>query len=842
VQRRVANGCAAGSSIRAIAQDGTVTCQSGSGYTAGEGLALAGTEFRVVDGGVTEGKLAFDPATQSELDTGLTSLNADNLTTGTIPNNRLGGAYSNTLTFSNSSNTFIGHTFLGSQGVFTSPTGSMTPLTVRGATGQTENLQTWKDAAGNAVAGVSADGAFQGDGSSLTGLDASNLASGTVPDARLSGDVARNSSLSTAGTINDPSNPLEWTKLKNVPGVVADPSQLQRRVFDTCATGEAIRAVHDDGTVACEPISGGGGGGGWSMTGNAGTDSSNFIGTSDNQPLNLKVNGQRALRLEPKAQSPNVIGGHGENSVTPSTVGATIGGGGSSSAPNVALAEDFGTIGGGEGNVATGAHATVAGGNRNRAASTASTVGGGIQNFAAFDATVAGGEGNTASGDGSSVGGGFSNHAEGQRAVVPGGSFNEAIGSFSFAAGSDAHADHFGSFVWGDGGSSTHTTGMSQFVVRASGGLHLLDGQLFCEGCVTLSDIDPKAMPGIKGYCALAQANPHSFPDAPCRKRLETVDTLGHVTSIAIGTDSNPVLGYWGPGNVLKVARCSDPGCAGRTLQTLDTITFASASIAIGTDGNPVISYAPSDGSLKVARCGDPACAASTLRTLDTFAGQTSIAIGTDGNPVISYTGPGGLLKVAHCDDAACTTSSLRSLDTFGKYTSIVIGTDGNPVISYAGPGFALKVARCGDPVCTASTRQTLDTHSFDTSIAIGTDGNPVVSYEGSASGTELKVARCGDPACVESTLKTLDAVVASVAPISMAIGIDGNPVVSYVGPASALKVASCSDAGCSAATLQTLDSSGDFPSIATGTDGIPVVSYSGPGNVLKVARPAISN
>ena len=49
LQRRVSSSCTAGSSIRAIAADGTVTCETDDGatYTAGDGLDLAGNEFAV---------------------------------------------------------------------------------------------------------------------------------------------------------------------------------------------------------------------------------------------------------------------------------------------------------------------------------------------------------------------------------------------------------------------------------------------------------------------------------------------------------------------------------------------------------------------------------------------------------------------------------------------------------------------------------------------------------------------------------------------------------------------------------------------------------------------------
>ncbi len=40
-------------------------------------------------------------------------------------------------------------------------------------------------------------------------------------------------------------------------------------------------------------------GGSWKLAGNAGTTGSDFLGTTDNQPLNLRVNNARSLRLEP---------------------------------------------------------------------------------------------------------------------------------------------------------------------------------------------------------------------------------------------------------------------------------------------------------------------------------------------------------------------------------------------------------------------------------------------------------------------------------------------------------------------------------------------------------------
>ena len=87
----------------------------------------------------------------------------------------------------------------------------------------------------------------------------------------------------------------------------------------------------------------------WQSAGNSGTSPAygNFLGTKDNQPLELKVNGLRALRLEPNANGvPNLIGGAASNMATNGT-GITIGGG--------------------SGNTVSGTNSTVPGGNSNSA-------------------------------------------------------------------------------------------------------------------------------------------------------------------------------------------------------------------------------------------------------------------------------------------------------------------------------------------------------------------------------------------------------------------------------------------------------------------------------------------
>ena len=272
----------------------------------------------------------------------------------------------------------------------------------------------------------------------------------------------------------------------------------------------------------------GGGSSGWSLTGNSGTiPGTDFMGTTDNEPLEIWVNNTRALRLEPGNGSPNVVGGIG-SVVNSSVGGATIGGGeyntvgfNSGNGPTIGgglqntVSNLYPTVSGGEYNQATANGATVGGGYQNTASGGQSTVGGGVQNTASgtgafiggggYDgttssgnmaqspastavagvansatasyATVVGGYGNTASGEGAFVGGGFNSTASGFAATMPGGVGNLASGSYSFAAGDGAQAVNNGSFVWADFSSGYFpSTANNQFSVRAGGGVRFVTG------------------------------------------------------------------------------------------------------------------------------------------------------------------------------------------------------------------------------------------------------------------------------------------------------------------------------------------------------------------------------
>ncbi len=261
-------------------------------------------------------------------------------------------------------------------------------------------------------------------------------------------------------------------------------AEVQRRVNGMCSAGAAMRAINPDGSVLCEFT----GGNAWGLNGNTGTNpNSHFLGTTDAQPLIVKVNSITAARVEPTSaiggSEVNWIGGSANNQIVGSARGGFIGGG----TTNL-IQDSFSTVAGGQNNQVlstTGAQfATIAGGVNNRVLASNGTVGGGISNVAGMESsTVSGGSSNNASGELANISGGSLNTASGLASSVPGGLFNVAGGDYSLAAGRNARVrtpaqagngnGDLGTFVWASNGTEFTSTGSYQFLVDANGGIGL---------------------------------------------------------------------------------------------------------------------------------------------------------------------------------------------------------------------------------------------------------------------------------------------------------------------------------------------------------------------------------
>lgn len=299
--------------------------------------------------------------------------------------------------------------------------------------------------------------------------------------------------------------------------------------------------------------------GGWNLTGNAGTTpGTNYIGASDNQALQLRVNNSRALLIQPNVTgSHNLVGGYNGNSVTAGAYGGVIAGGGIIGYLNT-VTDHFGAVGGGsanragndDGDPSNGEYATVAGGNGNVAWGEESAIGGGAGNQTAgngaavgggawnsasasyaaigggyhnsatsYAATVAGGNYGSAAADYASIGGGSSNAVSGQYgavsggnmntaggwyATVPGGALSTANGNYSFAAGRRAFAGHDGAFVWADSQDADFpSTATNTFRVRAQNGMVFVANNSSLGGLVNNEGIGD----GLRMYTYASQGN-----------------------------------------------------------------------------------------------------------------------------------------------------------------------------------------------------------------------------------------------------------------------------------------------------------------------------------------------
>ena len=122
------------------------------------------------------------------------------------------------------------------------------------------------------------------------------------------------------------------------------------------------------------------------------------------------------------------------------------------------------------------------------------------------------------------------------------------------------------------------------------------------------------------------------------------------------------------------------------------------------------------------------------------------------------------------------------------------------------------------------------------TSLAIGVDGLPIISYAtytySPTNTISLKIAHCNNLACTSAISTTVDNSANYVGrDTSIAIGIDGLPIISYYDNTNGnLKVAHCNNITCTSVISTTVDSSigdvGQFTSLAIGIDGLPIISY----------------
>lgn len=336
---------------------------------------------------------------------------------------------------------------------------------------------------------------------------------------------------------------------------------------------------------------------------------------------------------------------------------------------------------------------------------------------------------------------------------------------------------------------------------------------------------------------------------------IATVDigAVGQASSLAIGVDGLPAMTYRnGSDGSLLFAKCENLDCSSAIRESIEDASGEIArgdysSLRISASGKPLVAWYDSvDDNLAIARCANADCSdADVLRTLvdtpDDTGREAAMVLGAGGRPLIAYVNTSlHSLEFATCEVPSCTNVSVAAVDddpvnSLGTGADVALGADGMPVIVYLDTtADAVLVAKCAVEDCSAGTvlnvldAQVPTTLGADPAIAIGVDGNPVISYF-DEDDLALKVAHCSDPACAGAVAtRLIDDQSDGDAGRHSAIAIrpDGAPVVSYqrwgadgVGGAdgAALRVAECSSADCSGAVrIVVIDSR---PGEITGSD-----------------------
>jgi len=316
---------------------------------------------------------------------------------------------------------------------------------------------------------------------------ASNLL-GAVPAAQLSGTIG---SAQLAGAY---SNPLNFSNAAN---------QFSGTFNGNGGALSNVNAAALGGLAASNF---------WQTSGNTGTSpSANFLGTTDNQPLEFRVNGQRVLRLTPNSTGgPNLLGGSVANVIAPGIVGGVIIGGGSTSyfgTPYTnSIASDFDFIGGGAGHSigtnspfstiiggtvnqigANNSDVFIGGGNGNQIQDTSgfSTISGGLVNqigTSSSQATVGGGGSNLIGSNDTeaTIGGGGGNRILDNSAgsTIAGGSSNQILTnstSATIAGGQVNQIRSFSDYSFIGGGNRNMVTN-SQYAIIGGGDFNAIVG------------------------------------------------------------------------------------------------------------------------------------------------------------------------------------------------------------------------------------------------------------------------------------------------------------------------------------------------------------------------------
>ena len=270
----------------------------------------------------------------------------------------------------------------------------------------------------------------------------------------------------------------QQTPASGIQGTISN-SQLPTSVVSNGATGVSLSGTFNGNgaglaNVNAAALSGLTASNFWQLGGNN-VGPNQFIGSTNNQPVEVRAGGLRVMQLssEPDWGTVRVAGGSGVNLAT--GYGATIAGGGATNFLYVPrpwtnfASGNFSAVGGGAGNKSFGEFSDVAGGRENVANGDYTFIGGGTGNSNnATLAVIGGGAGNVNGGVNGTIGGGSFNRIVAQDATIAGGTDNFAAAQASAIGGGSGNIAGGAGATVGGGGFNGFVSGGNQALGSAS--------------------------------------------------------------------------------------------------------------------------------------------------------------------------------------------------------------------------------------------------------------------------------------------------------------------------------------------------------------------------------------
>jgi hypothetical protein len=184
------------------------------------------------------------------------------------------------------------------------------------------------------------------------------------------------------------------------------------------------------------------------------------------------------------------------------------------------------------------------------------------------------------------------------------------------------------------------------------------------------------------------------------------------------------------------------------------------------------------------------------------------------------------------CGQADARTSAAAAAPAIQRL-AFAVPADGRPLLAYhhAGQGL-IHVARCLNTRCAGPLRPRAlpgpGPVGAGLSMAIGANGHPLISYQNAAT-LSLEVAACLNADCSSVRSATIDEEGMIGGYTSIAVPADGRAVISYYDAAlPGVKLARCADAFCSAAAVTQIDwpLAGPHSAVGIAPDGRTTIAF----------------